>query len=315
MPVFAPRTTSDRAAEAKSADSGSHPRTDRHVDQHLDQHLDEHLDQHSDHGGRSGTTDSARTVSARSDGPTGVTAALGSALESARGSLESAAEAATDIVDAVRPRLRGWLHAGLFPLVVIAGLVLVAATPTARGRTGVAIFVGTACLLFGTSALYHRGRWTPGVHTILRRLDHANIFLIIAGTYTAFALTLLPQAQATVLLWTMWIGAAAGVIFKVVWVGAPRWLSTPLYVALGWVALFYIQPLYHFGGGLVIGLIAAGGVLYTLGALVYGFKRPDPSPRWFGFHEIFHAFTVAAFVAHFAAASIAVATSPLVVAG
>lgn len=247
-------------------------------------------------------------------GSGGVSAALGSALESARGSLESAAETATDIVDAVRPRLRGWLHAGLFPLVVVAGLVLVAATPTPRGRIGVAIFVGTACLLFGTSALYHRGRWTPGVHKVLRRLDHANIFLIIAGTYTAFALTLLPQAQATVLLWTMWIGAAAGVIFKVFWVGAPRWLSTPLYVALGWVALFYIEPLYHFGGGLVIGLIAAGGILYTLGAVVYGLKRPDPSPRWFGFHEIFHAFTVLAFVAHFAAASIAVATSPLVAA-
>lgn len=148
-------------------------------------------------------------------GSGGVSAALGSALESARGSLESAAETATDIVDAVRPRLRGWLHAGLFPLVVVAGLVLVAATPTPRGRIGVAIFVGTACLLFGTSALYHRGRWTPGVHKVLRRLDHANIFLIIAGTYTAFALTLLPQAQATVLLWTMWIGAPTQKTLKI----------------------------------------------------------------------------------------------------
>ncbi len=236
---------------------------------------------------------------------------LGSALETARDSLESAAGTAAEFVDAVRPRLRGWLHAGLFPVVIVAGLVLVAAASTARSRAGVAIFIGTACMLFGTSALYHRGRWTPAVRKFLRRLDHANIFLIIAGTYTAFALTLLPESQAQILLWIMWIGAAAGVTFKVFWVGAPRWLSTPIYVALGWVALFYIEPFYRTGGALVVVLIAAGGILYTLGAVVYGLKRPDPSPRWFGFHEVFHAFTVAAFLAHFVAASVAVATSPL----
>lgn len=227
--------------------------------------------------------------------------------------LDSAVEAARSAVETVKPRLRGWLHAGMFPLVVIAGFALVTATPSLRGRIGIAVFACTASLLFGTSALYHRGTWTPPVHALLRRLDHANIFLIIAGTYTAFALTLLPDSQARTLLTVMWIGAIAGVVFKVFWLSAPRWLATPIYVALGWVAIFYLQPLYAAGGALVLALIIAGGVLYTLGAVVYGFKRPDPSPRWFGFHEIFHAFTIVAFLAHFAAAALTVATRTLVV--
>ena len=141
---------------------------------------------------------------------------------------------------------------------------------------------------------------------VLKRLDHSNIFLIIAGTYTPFALSLLPPDQARRLLLIVWIGALGGVLFRVFWVGAPRWLYTPIYVALGLGRGVLLRPAAALGGPAVVTLIAVGGVLYTLGALVYGTKRPNPSPRWFGFHEIFHAFTVLAFVAHYVAASLAV---------
>ncbi|WP_082043862.1 PAQR family membrane homeostasis protein TrhA [Mobilicoccus massiliensis] len=217
-------------------------------------------------------------------------------------------ESLADLGEFVPPRLRGWLHAGAFPLVILGGLTLVTLTPGLRARTGAAVFVAAAALLFGISALYHRGRWSPPVKRLLGRLDHANIFIAIAGTYTAFALSLLPEGQARTLLWTIWIGAAAGVFLRVVWLGAPRWLTTAIYVALGWVAVFYLGPLYAGGGPVIVALIAAGGVLYTVGALVYGLKRPDPSPRWFGFHEVFHAFTIAAFGTHAVAVAMALAS-------
>lgn len=211
----------------------------------------------------------------------------------------------SEFVAAVKPRLRGWLHAGTFPVAVIAGIVLICLAPEGRARLGAVVFTATAAMLFGTSAVYHRFTWSARVQQWLRRLDHSNIFLIIAGSYTPFALCLLPAEQARALLWTVWTGAIAGVVFKTLWPGAPRWLSTPIYVALGWVAVFYFGPLLRGGGPAVMTLIVVGGVLYTLGALVYGTKRPDPSPRWFGFHEVFHAFTVAAFVVHYVAVSLA----------
>ncbi len=186
------------------------------------------------------------------------------------------------------------MHAGTFPVALTAGVVLSILAPEGRARTGVIVFSVTATLLFGTSALYHRFAWSERIHLLLKRFDHANIFLIIAGSYTPFALCLLPTDQARTLLITVWSGAAAGVVFKMVWPTAPRWLSTPIYVALGWVAVFYFPPLLHSGGPAVMSLIVAGGILYTVGAVVYGTKRPDPAPRWFGFHEVFHACTVAA---------------------
>ena len=218
-----------------------------------------------------------------------------------------------ELVAAVKPRLRGWLHAGTFPVALVAGLVLTVLAPEGRARIGALVFTVTAALLFGTSAVYHRGTWSARVHGVLKRLDHSNIFLIIAGSYTPFALTLLPADQARSLLLIVWLGAIGGVLFRVFWVGAPRWLYTPIYVALGWVAVFYFGPLLQHGGPAIVALIAAGGLLYTLGALVYATKRPDPSPRWFGFHEVFHAFTVAAFITHYIAASLAVygAAAPL----
>ena len=205
-----------------------------------------------------------------------------------------------------KPKLRGWLHAIMFPIALGAGIVLVALAGTAEARLASAVFATSAALLFGTSALFHRGNWSPKVHGILRRMDHSNIFLIIAGTYTPFAVLILPPGDGRTLLWIVWSGALAGVAFRVLWVGAPRWLYTPVYVALGWVAVFYLPEFLRSGGTAVVVLIIVGGGLYSAGALVYGLKRPNPSPRWFGFHEVFHALTVAAFVVHYVAVSMAV---------
>ncbi|MGD8148892.1 PAQR family membrane homeostasis protein TrhA [Ornithinimicrobium sp. Y1694] len=218
----------------------------------------------------------------------------------------SAGELVDTVVEQVKPHLRGWLHLGMVPISVALSIVLIALSPTTTARVAALVFGATAILLFATSATYHRGRWSPQVARILKRLDHANIFLIIAGTYTPFAVLLLPPGQARTLLWVIWVGAVAGVIFRVFWVGAPRWLYTVVYIALGWVAVFYLVPFWRNGGPLIVSLIAAGGLLYTVGAIVYALKRPNPAPRWFGFHEIFHAFTVAAFSSHWVAALLTV---------
>jgi hemolysin III len=207
---------------------------------------------------------------------------------------------------APKPVLRGWLHLGMAPLALAAGILLVVLAPAGAPRVACAVFGITAVLLFGTSATFHRGRWSPRVHTALKRLDHANIFLVIAGSYTPFAVCLLAPEQARTLLLIVWCGAVLGVLFRVAWVHAPRWLYTPLYVVLGWVAIFYAGPMVRGGGWLIMALVLTGGLLYTAGAVVYGIKRPNPSPRWFGFHEVFHALTVAAFVSHVVAASLAV---------
>ena len=231
-----------------------------------------------------------------------------SALQDVRETADSVRESAKDAVAAIKPKLRGWLHLGTTPLALAAGIVLVVLAPTTPARIAAAIFAVTAVLLFGTSALYHRGNghFSERTSRILKRLDHANIFLIIAGTYTPFAVLLLPEGQGRTLLWLVWGGAGLGVLFRVLWVGAPRWLYTPVYVALGWVAVFYLPGFWRHGGAAVVTLIAVGGLLYTIGAVVYGIKRPNPSPRWFGFHEIFHAFTIVAFAAHYIAVSFSV---------
>jgi hemolysin III len=203
-----------------------------------------------------------------------------------------------------KPRLRGWLHAGAFPVALAAGIVLVALADGGRARIACAIFALSAALLFGVSALYHRGHWSPRVDGVLRRLDHANIFLIIAGTYTPFTLLLLHGTAERVLLGTVWTGALLGIIFRVCWLRAPRWLYTPCYVALGWAAIFFLPDFLHAGGVAVLVLVLAGGLLYSAGAVVYGTKRPNPSPRWFGFHEVFHTFTLAAFATHYVGVSL-----------
>jgi len=205
-----------------------------------------------------------------------------------------------------KPKLRGWLHAVMFPLAVVAGIVLVARAETRDAGIAAVIFATTAVLLFGSSALLHRGSWTPRVKGLLRRMDHSNIYLIIAGTYTPFAVLSLPPSKGRSLLLIVWIGALAGVIFRVFWIGAPRWLYTSVYVVIGWVAIFFLPDLIAGAGLTVVVLIAVGGVLYSVGAVIYGLKRPNPSPRWFGFHEVFHSLTIAAFTVHYVAVSIVI---------
>lgn len=205
----------------------------------------------------------------------------------------------------VKPRLRGWLHAGIMPLAVAAGVVLVALSPTTGIRIAAAVFTLTAMLLFGVSAIYHTGTWTPQTRERLQRFDHANIFLLIAGSYTPFALLLLDAFDAAVLLGLVWTGALLGVAFRVFWLGAPRWLYVPVYAALGWAAVFWMPAFADRASTAVLTLLIVGGGLYSVGAVVYAFKRPDPAPAWFGFHEIFHTFTIAAFVSHYVGISLA----------
>ncbi|MFH8579032.1 PAQR family membrane homeostasis protein TrhA [Streptomyces zaomyceticus] len=210
-------------------------------------------------------------------------------------------ERAVDLVEPIKPKLRGWLHAGMVPASLAAGVVLICLAGTPQAVLACTVYSVTAWLLFGTSAVYHLGTWGPLGEAVLRRLDHANIFLIIAGTCTPLAVLLLSRDQWSVLLWIVWAGAVVGIAFRVLWVGAPRWLYTPCYLALGWAPVRYLPDFLHNGGVAVVSLIVAGGLLYSAGAVVYALQRPNPSPRWFGFHEVFHALTVAAFTAHYIA--------------
>ncbi|MFD7438368.1 hemolysin III family protein [Streptomyces sp. NPDC059861] len=216
------------------------------------------------------------------------------------------AERAADLVEPIKPKLRGWLHAAMAPASLIAGITLICLARTPQATLACTVYASTAWLLFGTSAVYHLGTWGPVGEAVLRRLDHANIFLIIAGTCTPLAVLLLPSDRQTLLLWVVWTGALAGVAFRVLWVAAPRWLYTPCYLALGWAPVGYLPDFLHHGGAAVPILVVTGGLLYSAGAVVYALKRPDPSPRWFGFHEVFHALTVTAFAAHYTAISITV---------
>ncbi|WP_312180093.1 hemolysin III family protein [Arthrobacter sp.] len=222
----------------------------------------------------------------------------------APGPLESAVESVAAALE-IKPRLRGWLHAGAAPLALAAGIVLVALAPTTGTRIASAVYALTGILLFGVSAVYHRGNWTPPVKKILKRLDHTNIMLVIAGSYTPLAVSLLPRDTAEVLLWIIWSGAVAGVAFRLLWLNAPRWLYTPVYIALGLAAVFYIPDFWSVNPAIAV-LVMAGGAAYIAGAVIYALKRPNPSVNWFGFHEIFHAFTLVGFACHYAAIMMAV---------
>jgi hemolysin III len=221
------------------------------------------------------------------------------------GNAQDLGEQLVDVLAEVKPRLRGWLHAVTSPLTLAAGVVLVALSPTAVARVGSTVFTATALLLFTVSAIYHRGTWSPRVWAFLRRFDHANIFLLIAGSYTPFTLLMLHGRPRVVLLSIVWGGALLGMVFRVLWTDAPRWLYVPIYVALGWAAVFYADEFVRGGGPAVLALVVAGGLLYTLGGVVYGLRRPNPFPSWFGFHEVFHTLTIAAFVTHYVGVSVA----------
>lgn len=194
----------------------------------------------------------------------------------------------------VKPLFRGWQHLIATPLSLAASIVVTVLAPTSATRLASAVYLVCSLLLFGISATYHCFYWANGWDKFWQRLDHSNIFLLIAGTYTPLCVALLPLADTTFVLSLVWGGAGAGIVFSLFWPDAPRWLTVLCYVALGWVAIWYIPKLWAAGGARVVILIAAGGVLYTIGAVIYALKRPNPSPKWFGFHEIFHTFTVLA---------------------
>jgi hemolysin III len=211
-------------------------------------------------------------------------------------------------VDLGKPRMRGWLHAYAFGVAVICGIVL---TSLAASRPGWAPLVAcvtyslTVCALFATSALYHRRVWSPRGYTIMRRLDHSMIFVFIAGTYTPFCVLVLSGRVGTVLLAVVWTGALAGVALKLIWPHSPRWLSAPLYVALGWVAIAVLPDIARNGATTILVLLVAGGIAYSVGALFYALRRPNPWPAVFGHHEFFHAATLVAALCHHVAVYVA----------
>jgi hemolysin III len=205
----------------------------------------------------------------------------------------------------IKPKWRGWIHTVTAPLALAAGIVLVVLAPTTDRKITSAIYAATGVLLFGISAIYHRGNWSPGVKIVLKRLDHTNIMLVIAGSYTPLAWSLLEQPKAVLLLWVIWSGAILGVLFRLLWTDAPRWLYVPIYIALGCGSLFYLPEFFAASVPATV-LICVGGILYITGAVFYALKKPNFSYEHFGFHELFHALTVLAFAAHFTAIAIAV---------
>ncbi len=199
-----------------------------------------------------------------------------------------------------RPLLRGWLHLGAFLVAAALGVALVLTADGATGVSAAAVYAFAVCGLFGASALYHRGRWQPGVRALLQRVDHSMIFVLIAGTYTPVCLLVLPNTLGTVMLAVIWGGAAVGVFLQLLPRPTPRALGVVLYIALGWVAAVATPTLLDRLGLAPTLLIGVGGVLYTAGAVIYALKRPDPRPLVFGYHEVFHAFTIAAAAVHYA---------------
>ncbi|MFT0761496.1 PAQR family membrane homeostasis protein TrhA [Scrofimicrobium sp. R131] len=205
-----------------------------------------------------------------------------------------------------KPRLRGWIHLVAAPLSTAASIVLLILAPTTATKWASAVYLASSLILFGVSAMYHLFYWTPPLQAFWRRLDHSNIFLLIAGTYTPITVALLEGTQRVVLLSIVWVGAALGILINLTWPSAPRWLSTLIYVVLGWTAIWFLPSFWTIGGPAIVILIIVGGVLYTIGAVVYALKRPDPWPHWFGFHEIFHLFTVLAWACQCVAAYLAI---------
>lgn len=199
-----------------------------------------------------------------------------------------------------RPLLRGALHGVAFAASLGVGVLLVVFSRESRVLPAT-VFACSAALMLGTSTLYHRVNWRPNARLWMRRADHAGIFLLIAGTYTPVALISLRGAWGMTVLIVVWSGAIAAAISKFCWVGAPKWLSALLGLALGWVGIIVLPRFAHHEGITPVILLAAGGLAYTAGALVYTLKRPDPFPRVFGYHELFHALTIVALACQYVA--------------
>jgi len=221
----------------------------------------------------------------------------------------TAAPVRRHISGADKPYLRGWLHAGAFPLSVATGIVLITFAHAGTARTAAWAFAVPSWLLFAVSAAYHLGRWRPDAHLLLKRLDHANIYLIIAGTYTPFVLLGLRGALEISMVAAVWLAALAGVAFRVLRPDAPRWLYVSLYILVPCLPLPVVPTLLHRVGSLVLALVISGALLYVVGGIVYGLRRPNPAPRWFGFHELFHALTLAGYATHYLAVLLVVLDS------
>jgi hemolysin III len=222
--------------------------------------------------------------------------------EAVGGRATAAKEATADAIAMVKPKLRGVSHEWAFFLSLGFGAALIILAKTPKATLAVAIYAVSLSALLGTSALYHRVNWTrPSVRQWMRRLDHSMIFLLIAGTYTPFALLVLHGALAEAILVVVWIGAIAGAIVEMIWIDHPKWVGALIYLALGWVAVAAFPELWTSMGVAGTLLVAVGGLLYTAGAVVYATQRPNPNPAIFGYHEVFHLFVIAAAVAHFSA--------------
>ncbi len=208
-----------------------------------------------------------------------------------------AASASTE----VKPLLRGVMHQAAFFLALGAGTLLVVGTSGTLNRISAAFFVCAALWMFGASALYHRVRWGPSARRWMRRVDHAGVYLMIAGSYTAYGLLVLSGAWRVAVLAVVWGGVTAAIALRFVWLEAPGWLAVTLGVSLGWVGVVALPKVFTVLGLAGFGLLLAGGLLYTLGGIVYAIGRPNPFPRAFGFHEVFHALVVVAVACQYAA--------------
>jgi len=206
-----------------------------------------------------------------------------------------------DSVEEIIPRLRGVSHEVAAWLAAVAAVVLIAIAPSGSPRLAAAVYGAGLIALFTGSALYHRWRWNPRWRPLLRRIDHSTIFVFIAASYTPIALLVLQGSLRTGVLIAVWVGALAGVVFSVAWIDAPRWLTALTYLGLGWISLLTLPQLVERLQPAPLTLIAVGGLFYSVGAIVYATRRPDPWPSTFGFHEVFHALVIAAAVVHFVA--------------
>jgi hemolysin III len=200
-----------------------------------------------------------------------------------------------------RPLLRGILHQWAFTVALVVGALLIAYSEGGRRRVAASIFAGSVAVMLGASALYHRVTWSPRVRPWMRRIDHAGIYLLIAGTYTPVGLLSLHGTTQHVTLAIVWAGAAVAILLKFVWVQAPKWLAAVTGIALGWAGVAALPEVFKKNGLAPVILLAAGGVAYTAGAIVYALKRPDPVPRVFGYHELFHALTIVAVACQYVA--------------
>jgi hemolysin III len=243
----------------------------------------------------------AHSVPAAQSGPDGPLTAAGAALEGARAAAGAAISAAGESAALAMPRLRGVLHAYAVPPAALAACLLVVFAPGGGERVAAAVYGAGLCALFGGSGLYHRWRWSPRWRPLLRRIDHATIYLFMGACYTPVAMLVLSGATRWTVLGIVWTGALAGIGLSMIWIDAPRWLCSACYVGLGWAAVIAVPQMVAALPLAPVALFALGGVLYTIGAIFFALGRPNPWPGVFGFHEVFHAFTLLAALAHLAA--------------